>query len=93
MGNVLKHSLLNPNQLRHYGVNVQDNPYSPIAMHISTEADAVIIPLLAKGTKIYFDSRTPTIWSGRYESWPSVILFFLNIIKCMEYYEGIRNNS
>jgi hypothetical protein len=60
MGNVLNHSLLNPNQLRHYGVNVQDNPYSPIAMHISTEADAVIIPLLAKGTKIYFDSRTPT---------------------------------
>ena len=26
-GNILDHSLINPNQMRHYGVNVWDNPF------------------------------------------------------------------
>ena len=31
----LKHSLMNPNQLRYYGIKVQDNPYSsePMTVH------------------------------------------------------------
>lgn len=60
MGNILTHSLINPNQLCHYGINVHDNPYSLTAMHIGTEEDEVSIPLLAHGTTIYFDSRMPT---------------------------------
>ena len=60
MGEVMEHSLVNPNQLRHHGVDVQDNPYSTTQMHISTEDDEFILPLAAEGTTIYFSSRTPT---------------------------------
>ena len=60
MGDVMEHSLINPNQLRHYGVNVQDNPISATQVHISTEDDEFLIPLATDGTTIYFPSRTPT---------------------------------
>ena len=33
MGDVLEHSLINPNQLRHFGVTVQDNPYDKTEMY------------------------------------------------------------
>ena len=60
MGDVLDHSLINPNQLRHYGVTVQDNPYHTDQMHIATEDEEFLLPLLSDGTTIYFDTRTPT---------------------------------
>jgi hypothetical protein len=60
MGAVLDHSLVNPNQLRHYGVTVQDNPFSTTQMHIATEDGNFIIPLAADGTTIHFPTRTPT---------------------------------
>ena len=60
MGDELDHSLVNPNQMRHYGINVQDNPYCRTQMHLSTEEEEdVVIPLLSDGTVIYFSSRTP----------------------------------
>ena len=61
MGDTMDHSLLNPNQLRHYGVKVQDNPYDASqGMHLSTEDNEVVIPLRSIGTTIYFDTRSPT---------------------------------
>ena len=51
-------SLLNPNQMRHFGVEVQDNPYGDTPMKISGEG--VTIPLLAQGTTIYFNCWLPT---------------------------------
>jgi Reverse transcriptase (RNA-dependent DNA polymerase) len=60
LGEILDHSLVNPNQLRHHGVDVQDNPYSKTEMHIGTEDGEHVIPLQAEGTTIYFTSRTPT---------------------------------
>jgi hypothetical protein len=60
MGSVLNHSLLNPNQLRYYGTTVQDNPYSVESIHIGAEDGDFILPLLASGTMIYFDSHTPS---------------------------------
>lgn len=60
MGEVLDHSLVNPNQLRHYGVTVQDNPFSTTQMHIASEDGDSIIPLVADGTTIHFPTRTPT---------------------------------
>jgi hypothetical protein len=33
MGPHLDHSLINPNQLRNYGLTVQDNPFSSMEMH------------------------------------------------------------
>ena len=37
MGDSMKHTLINPNQLRHFGVKVQDNPMSVEPLHIMTE--------------------------------------------------------
>jgi hypothetical protein len=60
MGESLDHSLVNPNQLRQYGVSVQDNPYENTPMHIIGQQDEVYIPLQSCGTTIYMDTRTPT---------------------------------
>lgn len=60
MGDKVDHSLVNPNQLRHFGITVQDNPYCCTQMHLSTEDEDVVIPLMSDGTVIHFSSRTPT---------------------------------
>jgi hypothetical protein len=60
MGELLDHSLINPNQLRSNGVEVQDNPFGNVAMHIAADDDDFIHPMQADGTTIFFDSRTPT---------------------------------
>ena len=59
-GEKMDHSLFNPNQLRKYGIPVWDNPFDherPFAIQVSDEVE---IPLLSKGTKIYFETRSPT---------------------------------
>ena len=60
----MDHSLLNPNQLRHFGVEVEDNPYCGRQMMIEKndpdhDEDFVAI-LKSKGTVIYLDTWTPT---------------------------------
>lgn len=59
MGGVLDHSLLNPNQMRQFGVIVQDNPFDADQMHIATEDDELVIPLESEGTTIFVNTRTP----------------------------------
>lgn len=59
-GDKLGHSLINPNQVRHNNVEYWDNPYDkdkPLAIIVP---DVLTIPLQMQGTKIYFESRTPT---------------------------------
>ena len=60
MGDQLDHSLLNPNQLRHHGVVVQDNPYDTQSLYLSSQDDEITIPMHSNGTIIYFASQTPT---------------------------------
>jgi hypothetical protein len=60
MGDVIDHTLVNPNQLRHFGVTVQDNPYHAVQMHIATEAEDMCFPLHSEGTTIFLSTRTPT---------------------------------
>ena len=60
MGDQLDHSLINPNQLRHHGVTVQDNPYASTSLHMTSPDDEFVLPMQADGTTIFFDSRTPT---------------------------------
>jgi len=60
----MDHSLLNPNQLRHCGVDVEDNPYCGRQMIIKKtdpddDEDFVAI-LKSQGTVIYIDTWTPT---------------------------------
>ena len=56
----IEHSLLNPNQLRSHGVEVQDNPFEPVQCHIDTCFDNIKIPLFTQGTVIFANTRSPT---------------------------------
>ena len=60
MEDVLDHSLINPNQLRQFGIVVQDNPFSADETHIATEDESLFIPLTSQGTTIFMNTRTPT---------------------------------
>ena len=62
-GSKLDHSLINPNQLRSYGVHFWDNPYDENHQLSIDTPCGLFMPLMSKGTKICFDSRVPT----RYE--------------------------
>jgi hypothetical protein len=72
MGELLDHSLINPNQLRPHGVDVQDNPFGNVAMHIASDNDDFVHPMQGDGTTIFFDSRTPT--SYELDNCPHIIL-------------------
>ena len=50
--------MVNPNQLRAYGVSVQDNPFDTKPLSITT--DVFSIKLYSEGTIICGDTRTPT---------------------------------
>ena len=58
MGDKLDHMLVNPNQLRAYGVDIQDNPFMSTPLTISDQ-DYVIL-LYSQGTIICWDTRSPT---------------------------------
>ena len=59
-GDKLDHSLINPNQIRSYGLPLWDNPYDPDHdLSIEIHAD-LTIPLRAYGTKVGFTTRVPT---------------------------------
>lgn len=57
----LDHSLINPNQLRHFQTTVKDNPYEIGGMIIRSPDQDLTLCLKSAGTTIYFDSWTPTI--------------------------------
>jgi hypothetical protein len=52
MGDQLDYSLLNPNQLCHHGVIVQDNPYDNRSLHISSNDDKITVAMHTDGTII-----------------------------------------
>ena len=57
----LENSLMNPNQLRHFGIEVQDNPFHKDPMIIRKEDDSGISVscLKSSGTNIFIDTWTP----------------------------------
>lgn len=60
-GTKLDHSLINPNQLRAYGVPFWDNPYDEQHdLCIQAPHADLNIPLQTKGTKVLFETRVPT---------------------------------
>ena len=61
-GNKIDHSLINPNQIRAYGIPLWDNAYDQsINGDLSIELDeAVRVQMKTHGTKIIFESRAPT---------------------------------
>ena len=59
-GTSLPHSLINPNQVRHHGINVQDNPFDRNNEMGIMASDDIFIAMSSLGTKISFTSRAPT---------------------------------
>ena len=58
-GEKMGHSLINPNQIRHAGLDFLDNPMRDNELYFEADKD-VKIPLRYKGTKYLFASRVPT---------------------------------
>ena len=58
--NTLADSLINPNQLREYGLLVKYDPFN--ANEFGIDADEDFIQFDTKGTIVYFNSRVPTDW-------------------------------
>ena len=60
MGDSVPNSLLNPNQLRHSGIRVQDDPTSHRALSIITEDNTFGMELFLEGTIVYANTFTPS---------------------------------
>ena len=60
-GTLLPNSLINPNQLRAYGLAVSDDPFDTNRA-FGIDSEHVFIPFDTTGTIVHFDSRVPTEW-------------------------------
>ena len=60
MNTTMEHILVNPNQLRHFDVVVQENPYSSSPFYIESPDCDFVLPLIMEGTNIMAHTRTPT---------------------------------
>ena len=68
----MDHSLINPNQIRHYGIDVKDNPFEKMGITYEENGDNFHIPFKCEGTTIYFDTHYPTDYE--LEQNPHIIL-------------------
>ena len=60
MGNHKDYRLINPNQLRHYGIKVQDNSMSESAPSIITEDNKFCMELARAEIIVYDEKFTPS---------------------------------
>ena len=56
----LPNTLVNPNQLRYFGTEVQDNPYSGSPLYIKTEDSSFGMELQSQGTTIFAHTFSPS---------------------------------
>ena len=54
------HRLTNPNQLRHYGIKVQENSISESALSIITDENEFCTEIAMTGTIVYAETFTPS---------------------------------
>ena len=60
MGELMDHSLINPNQLRHYGIVVQDDPTSNRPLGITFTDTEFGLQLDHQETILYLETHPPT---------------------------------
>ena len=60
MGESMNTTLINPNQLRHFGTRVQDNPTSDMPLSIITEDETFSMELQMSGTIVSVNTYTPS---------------------------------
>jgi hypothetical protein len=73
-GDNMDHSLINPNQLWHYGVVVHDNPYETDptrTMGIEID-DNDLIPFSLQGSTVFFNTRYPN--DNELDTYPHVVI-------------------
>ena len=58
-GSTMDHSLINPNQIRSYGISVSDDPYDK-SRPFGIDHEDIFIPFQTKGSAVYFDSFVPS---------------------------------
>jgi hypothetical protein len=62
-GSQMDHSLINPNQIREYGLPVYNDPFSK--QQFGIDGNEAFIPFNTTGTIVYFETRVPTDWETR----------------------------
>ena len=70
-GSQMDHSLINPNQMRHFGVVVNDNPYDP-ASELGIDHESCFVPFQTEGSTVYFESHVPS--DEELEQCPHIVL-------------------
>ena len=60
MGDSMQTTLINPNQSRHFGVVIQNDPISNIPMHLRTKDASFSLPIYMQRTIAGFTSHTPS---------------------------------
>ena len=58
-GEELDHSLINPNQIRHFGIAVSDNPYDN-SKPLGIAHSEVFVPFKSTGATVYFETFRPS---------------------------------
>ena len=66
----MNHSLLNPNQLCHFGIELYDIPYKMDMAR--TMGIKKVLPFLSQGSTIFFTSRYPTDYET--DTYPHVVV-------------------
>jgi hypothetical protein len=61
-GKRMKMSLINPNQLRHFGITVSDDPTDTTRPFGISTGEGLFVPFQMEGTTVYFETRVPTGW-------------------------------
>jgi hypothetical protein len=59
-GSQMDHALINPNQIREYGLPVYDDPFSK--QQFGIDGNEAFFPFNTTGTIVYFETRVPTDW-------------------------------
>ena len=76
-GTKLDHSLINPNQVRHYGIEFWDNPFNK-DRGLKIELDEILIRMKSEGTKVFFESSAPT--DVELERCPKIVMTIVNSV-------------
>ena len=74
-GNKMNHTLLNPNQMRNFGIEVFDNPYDldpARTMGIRIPDSNETIPFQSQGSTIFFTSRYPS--NHEMDTYPHIVV-------------------
>ena len=72
----IESTLIDRNQLRHYGMHIQDDPSSTIPLPMISEDTEFAMALEREGTIVYTNTHTPT--QKELQTYPHIVISFEN---------------